>query len=92
MSEIDSQERGWRDWFAQNAIVPLAINYEDLLQHEGEAVASVMRLLDVTADSADRVGLPRPDRQGDAVNQEWIDRFRARPAWPGETADRFVPS
>jgi LPS sulfotransferase NodH len=72
---IGEQTDAWRRWFEENGIEPLRLTYEELA---ADPTATARRVLgfvgvDVPADLAVE---PRTERQADAVNEEWVRRYR----------------
>lgn len=65
----------WRRWFAEQAIEPLCIWYEDLAARPRETVAEICRFLDV-----DTSNLPAPASglqvMRDAVTEAWMQTIR----------------
>jgi LPS sulfotransferase NodH len=69
------QTESWRRWFAANAVEPLPVVYEHLV-NDPEAVAR-RSLSFLGADVvADRVLRTRTRRQADELNEQWIRRYR----------------
>jgi LPS sulfotransferase NodH len=73
--EAADHNRAWGLWFAENQIEPLAIRYEDLASDQGEGTQRALAFLGLEIPD----GLPiveQTRRQRDALNEEWIQRFR----------------
>jgi LPS sulfotransferase NodH len=72
---IDDHNRSWRDWFRSAGVQPYEIRYEDLTADPVATTRDVLGYLglqppaDVVITSAHR-------RQADAVNADWIARYR----------------
>ncbi|MGV8985116.1 MAG: Stf0 family sulfotransferase [Cypionkella sp.] len=84
--EATSDNAQWRQWFAQNGIVPLHLTYEALA---ADPVAVAAQVLDFVG-----VSLPRghglqtsTTRMADAVSADWAARFRREEAGAGQGAD-----
>jgi trehalose 2-sulfotransferase len=76
LEEIEAQRRDWLRWFETNNVTPFVVNYEDLIEDGDEVVRDIVELLDVRNDTPDDVSLPNVEKQGDAVNEEWVAQFR----------------
>jgi len=79
---INRQVAGWATWFDEHGIVPLTVWYENLVADPGAALNAVLGHIDPPGwcgglTGRRDVGRPRPQRQADGVNAEWIERFRA---------------
>jgi LPS sulfotransferase NodH len=67
----------WRRWFAANGVEPFRLTYEEL---RNDHAAGVLRALEYLGLEAPGTGItPPPDltKQADAVNAEWIARYRS---------------
>ena len=76
IEEIEAQRLGWLRWFENNNVTPFVVNYEELVVDSDEVIRTIMELLDVLDDPPDDVRLPKVEKQGDEVNEEWISNFR----------------
>lgn len=76
LEEAETQRLGWLRWFETNNITPLVVNYEDLLIDRASVVQGIADLLEVEGGEADEVDLVKIEKQGDRINDEWIERFR----------------
>jgi LPS sulfotransferase NodH len=72
---LESADRGWRDFFSEHGIEPLAISYEDDLQRDSDA--TVRRALSWLGLPAVEGGEARPPlhRQSDALSDEWVSAY-----------------
>ena len=70
LDDIDAGEAAWTRDFPG----ALTLNYEDVVQDLAGAVDQVLGELGETRDGEVRPALAR---QADAVNEEWVERFRA---------------
>jgi len=75
-AEANRQTRNWRKWFRNNDIKPTLIDYEDLLADPAKVVQGVVSLMGVENDRPDPVMVPQIKKQGDDMNEDWIERFR----------------
>jgi len=80
--EIDARVRrvrehndAWARWFAANRLDPLSITYEEVAADPLRAVRRVLVHLGLDAPAVLAVE-PRTQRQADAVNEDWIRRYR----------------
>ena len=65
----------WDRWFASQEIAPLRLTYETLAKEPRAVLAQVLVELGKDSALADRA-MPETARLSDAVNREWIERFR----------------
>ena len=72
---VEEQAVAWRAWFAANAIEPLPLVYEELAADPRGVARQALDFLGVDVP-ADLVVEPRTRRQADALNEEWIRRYR----------------
>jgi trehalose 2-sulfotransferase len=75
LREVADHNKPWQLWFAANQIEPLAIRYEDLASDQLEGTQRALAFLGLELPA----GLPiveQTRRQRDALNDEWIKRFR----------------
>jgi trehalose 2-sulfotransferase len=77
LRELMVQSEGWWKWFNANQIQPFVVNYEEFVADANAHVAKIAKWSGVDGDVADVVNLPMIDRQSDALNREWTDRFLA---------------
>jgi LPS sulfotransferase NodH len=72
---IGEHNEAWRRWFEANGVEPLRVTYEELA---ADPATSARRVLEhVGVDVPPDLGVePRTERQADAVNAEWIRRYR----------------
>lgn len=76
LRRIEADDRSWRRWFGANEIEPLHVVYEELAADPTGEVRRVLEHIGVDVPP-DLVVVPRTERQADAVNAEWIERYRA---------------
>lgn len=72
---IGEHNESWRRWFAANGVEPLHVTYEGLAADPAGTARSVLEFAGVDVPADLRVE-PRTERQADAVNEEWIRRYR----------------
>lgn len=77
LAEIERQEAGWDDFFAQRGIEPLEVSYEELVANRVGTVRAILTHLDVPGAEVAPIPEPDLDRQSDALNARWIERYRA---------------
>jgi LPS sulfotransferase NodH len=75
---IEAGERGWHELYAELGLDPYEVVYEDLATEAGFE-QSVRGVLDHLGLEAGDLVVPRPrtHRQSDALNDEWVARYRA---------------
>src|SRR5215831_920271 len=76
LRRIEADDRSWRRWFGANEIEPLHVVYEELAADPTGEVRRVLEHIGVDVPP-ELVVVPRTERQADAVNAEWIERYRA---------------
>jgi LPS sulfotransferase NodH len=74
----------WARWFASNGIEPLRVRYEDLVADEVGVTHRILAFLDVEVPDGLAIEA-QTTRQGDALNDEWIERFRGLAAGRGRS-------
>lgn len=69
------QEARWAQFFADAAITPFTVVYEDLVLRYEETVRDVLAWL--TIAGARSLGLPEPGmkKQADALSEAWVERY-----------------
>ncbi len=67
----------WRGWFAANGIVPLEVRFEDLVADMEGETRRVLRHLEIDLPESAAIA-ERTVKTGDAVDEEWRGRCRAR--------------
>jgi trehalose 2-sulfotransferase len=68
----------WRRWFAAEGIEPFEITYEELSADQPAGTARVLDFLGLETPLGTRIAAPSElTRQSDAVNADWIARYRA---------------
>jgi LPS sulfotransferase NodH len=73
---ITEHNAAWQAWFSSLAVQPHVVRYEELAE---DMVGATHRILDFVgvALPEDRAVVPRHQRQADALNNQWIERYRA---------------
>jgi LPS sulfotransferase NodH len=75
VKQVEAHNERWRRWFAANGVEPLELSYESVAANPGDAVRRVLDHIGVEVP-ADVAIQPRTERQSDAVNEDWIRRYR----------------
>lgn len=73
---VEHGETQWRSFFKQLGVVPVQAVYEDLVTDLGGEVTRIVNELGL-GDVEPSTVSPSTHRQADALNDEWIARFRA---------------
>jgi LPS sulfotransferase NodH len=70
---LDADDEAWERFFAEAGVVPIRVQYEDLVTRPQAAIAGVLDTLDlpVPAGVGERTGLAR---QADDLSEEWAAR------------------
>lgn len=73
---VQQHNAAWTDWFETQDLTPLSLHYEDLVADAASETRSI--LVGLGLDPAEgRSPVARSYLQGDAINEEWIERYRA---------------
>lgn len=75
-AEANRQTRNWRRWFRDHGVKPVLIDFEDLVADPAKIVRNVVTVLGVQNDTPDTVYVPKIQKQGDDMNEHWIERYR----------------
>ncbi|HEY9290410.1 MAG TPA: Stf0 family sulfotransferase [Microlunatus sp.] len=76
LQTIEEHNAAWRQWFAAAGVQPLMISYEDLIADPDGTIRGLLDQLGI--DAGPGIVITAPDRrQADAVNAEWVQRYRA---------------
>jgi LPS sulfotransferase NodH len=73
VSQLESDERSWVEWFGRTARSPLEVTYELLDSAPSDAVELVLHALRLPNGG---VTVPRLARQRDDLSAAWIERYR----------------
>jgi LPS sulfotransferase NodH len=73
VSQLESDERSWIQWFARTGRRPLEVTYDRLDSAPSDAVELVLRALGLPGGG---VTVPRLTRQRDDLSTAWIERYR----------------
>lgn len=85
LRRLDRDIKEWRALFNRNRVEPIEVAYESLVESPQAVTDDILRHFGFTRDPALQLKLPPVERQADAVNQEWIERFRRESS---DTAER----
>jgi trehalose 2-sulfotransferase len=73
VSQLETDERSWSDWFARTGRRPIHVTYDRLDSAPGDVVALVLHELGLPDGD---VVVPRLARQRDERSLAWIERYR----------------
>lgn len=73
LTMLETEQKGWNTWFANQSITPLELTYEALALDPAACAKNVFRFLGHTHDDLPTVGTAR---LATALNREWAERFR----------------
>jgi LPS sulfotransferase NodH len=91
VGELSEGNLRWRRWFAANRIEPYSISYEDIAPDPVEATKRVLDFLGVDVPSSVNIRIsPLSVKQANAVNEEWITRYRALAECPTDS-EQMLP-
>jgi LPS sulfotransferase NodH len=76
LRKVEMQTAGWAGWLNEHRIVPLTIDYDELVERPDHSVGAARRFLGL-AEPGEAPSLPVPmvERQADEVNAEWRARY-----------------
>lgn len=77
LARIQRQNAKWDRFFADFATRPAVVYYEDLAANLSDGVRAVLRHLEIEAPEPLFSAPLTLRRQGDALNEEWLERYRA---------------
>ena len=72
---IEQHTEAWRGWMEANSVEPLRMTYEELAAAPTATARRVLAFVGVAAPDGFAV-VPATERQADAVNEDWIRRYR----------------
>ncbi|MFN3131768.1 Stf0 family sulfotransferase [Roseibium sp.] len=72
-------DRDWNDWFAEQAIEPLRLSYNDLCTDPQAGLKKILTALGLPTSAADPVQ-PGVAKLADSINADWIKRFQDQAA------------
>lgn len=75
VARLERSDAAWRTWFHEQGLDPLPIRYEALSTDPAAAVLRICAALDVPAPAPEHL-IPGVARLADAVNEDWMDRYR----------------
>jgi trehalose 2-sulfotransferase len=75
VGRLESEDRGWRDFFSEHGLEPLAISYEDDLEPDPDG--TVRRVLSWLGVRTPEGSTSRPPlrRQSDGLSDEWVASY-----------------
>ena len=79
VQRVRKEANDWQRWFSTNGIEPLKVSYEQLDGNPAAVVREILAFVGVDTAPDPTVNL-RTVRQADAVNAEWIRRYREQAA------------
>lgn len=77
LQEVVAQAESWLRWFETNRFEPLVVDYESLLRDPRGTLQCIGDYVGVDVENGSGVDVPVAIRQGDSVNEQWIQRFMA---------------
>ena len=75
LGRIERQRLGWSRWFLANRIEPFIVTYDRLTADPAAVVESIIDLLGVQNDAAQRISLPLANEPSDDISIAWAARF-----------------
>lgn len=77
VGRLQREDAAWGRWFAEHAIEPLELFYEELVDDPRAAADAVMLRIGLTLQPATGDGSPPLTRQADDTSTSWAQRYRA---------------
>lgn len=84
VTTIDQHNAAWRTWFIDQGVEPLTVTYESVVATPRDTVLGVLDALGVRLPDGWSPASPH-QRQADAINEEWLQRYRRERALTSET-------
>lgn len=81
---LERQDCSWAKWFDRHLITPLCVRYEVFADHPAETLMSICSALGAEPPEAGAINLSLA-KLSDAVNLEWIRRYKADMMDPGRS-------
>jgi LPS sulfotransferase NodH len=75
LAELEAHDTAWRAWFAAEGVMPLTVGYAALSADPAAELARICEALGLPAPPPEHVR-PGVARLADAVNRDWMQRFR----------------
>jgi LPS sulfotransferase NodH len=82
LGRLERDLAAWKAHFQRHGIRPLSLTCESVDAEPDAAVERVLSTFGLAPDPALRIELPAPERQSEAENLEWIERFRRESGVP----------
>ena len=79
-NHLAAQRQGWRDFFAKNGLSPIAVDYDDFLADPDATTRGIVERARFPDAPVSPTSLPETTPQSDALNAEWIERYRSETA------------
>ena len=79
---LERHDQMWGEFFDRNAVTPLEVAYEDVIEDRGAEVRRILDFLEVPPGEASEIGDVHYKQQSDAVNDRWAERFARIRAFP----------
>lgn len=76
MRTIREHNAAWSTWFAEQGVEPHSVTYEEVTGNPRQAVHEILEHLGIELPTTWRPAA-RQRRQADALNADWIRRYRA---------------
>jgi len=72
---LEDFDEAWFAYFAENAIIPLEIYYEDFTAHYEQTILNVLHFLDVKDLQLSDIKPPRLKKQADQITEDWVSLY-----------------
>ncbi len=74
--QIEAQEQGWKNYFAEIGIEPLVIVYEDLVQSLEATIYATLEYLAIPIPENWEFHAPTMQKQADTQSEDWLQLYR----------------
>jgi LPS sulfotransferase NodH len=74
IATLTDYDRGWANWFAQQAIEPIRLTYDDLAEAPTESLCKLLDTLSLDPTAANTV-TPDVKKMADTTTESWAARF-----------------
>jgi LPS sulfotransferase NodH len=78
--ELQAQAAGWQRWFETQGVTPFVVTYEDFVASPKAGLRGIAAHFGIAFDESAEVAVAVPEKQADALNSEWVERFRGQHA------------
>jgi LPS sulfotransferase NodH len=85
LRQIEAHNQAWQHWFEANRVEPLRLTYEQLVSDPAREARRILEFVGVDVPAGFAIA-PRTEVQADALNRQWIKRYRELESRSGSQA------